>query len=219
MCPIRSVRRSWDAAEGSGWTNEAEEAFQKIKKKLSKLQALTIPKGGELLMMQKSETINSVLFVERDRVQTPVSYILEDDFPEAQSQAGLRTYDVSYIRRKEVEGQVVRKFPEQEEQVLRASSENDEGTSEKLRKKQAATARAWRLYLRRETNKEGSGESMDYEALLAGLIASADKGMKDLHVFVSSKELVDQVEGNRVPRTMEAIKFRKEVMDATAPFH
>ncbi|GKB01713.1 hypothetical protein Tco_0829757, partial [Tanacetum coccineum] len=51
MSPIRRARRSWETTEGSGWKDEAGEAFQKIKKKLSKLQALTLPKEGELLMI------------------------------------------------------------------------------------------------------------------------------------------------------------------------
>ncbi|GKC48181.1 hypothetical protein Tco_1065903 [Tanacetum coccineum] len=109
--------------------------------------------------------------------------VRKDDFSEAQSQAELRTYDISYIPRKEVEGQAVRNFPKQERQTPRASEENDKEASEKLQKEQAATLRAWRLYLGREASKE---------ALLAGLVAFAGKGMKDLHVFVSSKELVDQ---------------------------
>ncbi|GJR71585.1 hypothetical protein Tco_0083950 [Tanacetum coccineum] len=35
--------------------------------------------------------------------------------------------------------------------------------------------------------------NIDYKALLAGLVASAGKGMKYLHVFIDSKVLVDQV--------------------------
>ncbi|GJX32948.1 putative reverse transcriptase domain-containing protein [Tanacetum coccineum] len=50
-------------------------------------------------------------------------------------------------------------------------------------------------------------------------VASVGRGMKDLHVFVDSKFLVDQVEGNRVPRTEGAKRYREEIMDATAPFH
>ncbi|GKG58540.1 reverse transcriptase domain-containing protein, partial [Tanacetum coccineum] len=51
--------------------------------------------------------------------------------------------------------------------------------------------------------------SMDLEALLAGLVASADKGMKDLDVFVDSKILVDQVERSRTPTTEEIKKTEK----------
>ncbi|GKE55950.1 reverse transcriptase domain-containing protein [Tanacetum coccineum] len=68
-------------------------------------------------------------------------------------------------------------------------------------------------------NLHASEEDMDYEALLAGLIASTRRGMKDLHVFVDSRLLVDQAEGNRIPRTEGAIRYMEEIMDATAPFH
>ncbi|GJU86531.1 reverse transcriptase domain-containing protein [Tanacetum coccineum] len=106
------------------------------------------------------------------------------------------------------------------------------------------TPRAWRLYVGRESNKEGSGvgivmvnpeekeyshvirlnfyaseDDMNYEALLAGLVAFAKRGMKGILVFVGSKFLVDQVEGNRVSRTERARRYRKEIMDVTAPFH
>nr|GEY37996.1 hypothetical protein [Tanacetum cinerariifolium] len=85
-----------------------------------------------------------------------------------------------------------------------------------------------RLYMGRETGKEGSGvgmildspegkvysyaihlnfyaskDNMDYETMLVGLVTSAGRGIKDLHVFVDSKMLVDQVEGSRIPRTKE----------------
>ncbi|GJY20662.1 reverse transcriptase domain-containing protein [Tanacetum coccineum] len=93
---------------------------------------------------------------------------------------------------------------------------------------QVLTPRSWRLYMGRETGKEGSKvgmildspegkvysyvirlnfhaseDIMDYEALLARLFASVERGMKDLHVFAESKMLVDQAEGNRTPRTEE----------------
>ncbi|GKB07815.1 reverse transcriptase domain-containing protein [Tanacetum coccineum] len=68
-------------------------------------------------------------------------------------------------------------------------------------------------------NFYASEDDMDYEALLAGLVAFAKSGMKDLPVFIGSKFLVDQVRWNRVPRTERARRYRKEIMDATAPFH
>ncbi|GKC14995.1 reverse transcriptase domain-containing protein, partial [Tanacetum coccineum] len=60
---------------------------------------------------------------------------------------------------------------------------------------------------------------MDYEALLARLIALANRGMMDLHVFIDSRMLVDHVEGSRIPRTKEARKYMEEILDVTAPFH
>ncbi|GJY29771.1 reverse transcriptase domain-containing protein [Tanacetum coccineum] len=68
-------------------------------------------------------------------------------------------------------------------------------------------------------NFDAPDHSMDYEALLAGLVASAGKHMKDLYVFVDSQILVDQVEGSRTPTTEETKKYKEEIMDATTPFH
>nr|GEU62833.1 reverse transcriptase domain-containing protein [Tanacetum cinerariifolium] len=49
--PINKVCMRMDAAADSGWTNEAEEDFQRIKIELNKLQTLAIPKEGEKLML------------------------------------------------------------------------------------------------------------------------------------------------------------------------
>nr|GEZ21678.1 hypothetical protein [Tanacetum cinerariifolium] len=122
--------------------------------------------------------------------------------------AKLRTYHISYVQRKEAEGEVVQKFFEREEQVPHILDKNKEGASgsrEKPQKELVPTPKAWRF--------------IDYKALLARLIASARRGIKDLHVFVGSKLLVDQVEGSRIPKTKEAKKYREDVIDATAPFH
>ncbi|GJX68091.1 reverse transcriptase domain-containing protein [Tanacetum coccineum] len=48
---------------------------------------------------------------------------------------------------------------------------------------------------------KASNHGMDCEALLAGLAASANQGMKELHVFIDSLTLVAQVEGNHTPAT------------------
>nr|GFB26401.1 hypothetical protein [Tanacetum cinerariifolium] len=68
-------------------------------------------------------------------------------------------------------------------------------------------------------NFHASKDDMDYEALLAGLVAFAERGMKDLHVLVDSRFLVDQVKGNRVPRTKGVKRYREEIMDVTALFY
>ncbi|GJY34102.1 reverse transcriptase domain-containing protein [Tanacetum coccineum] len=161
--------------------------------------------------------------------------------------AELRTYDISFVRKKEVEGPVMKRFCRQGEQVLVVPDANGAETSElgvKLQAELTLTPRAWRLYLSRETIKEGSGvrmilinldaktcsyaiclnfdapkHIMNYEALLAGSVASTGKGMKDLHVFVDSQILVDKVEGNRILATEQEKRYKEEVMDATTPFH
>ncbi|GKB28297.1 hypothetical protein Tco_0867698 [Tanacetum coccineum] len=76
--PIRKVRMRFEISEGYGWTNKAKEALQRIKMKLNKLQTLTIPKEGDVMMLclrQRSETISSMLLVEREGIQIHVSYV------------------------------------------------------------------------------------------------------------------------------------------------
>ncbi|GKB49127.1 reverse transcriptase domain-containing protein [Tanacetum coccineum] len=141
----------------------------------------------------------------------------------------IRTYDISYVQRMEVEGSVIRKFLGQGEQVEKIPNANEEGTlnlSKKLHTKSTPKPRAWRLYLGKEAIEEGSGigiilvspkekmysyvirlkfkasnYAMDCKALLAGLAVSANQGMKDFHVFIDSLTLVVQVEGNHTPTT------------------
>ncbi|GJV01750.1 reverse transcriptase domain-containing protein [Tanacetum coccineum] len=50
---------------------------------------------------------------------------------------------------------------------------------------------------------KASNYTMDYEALLAGLAASANQGMKDLHVFIDSLTLVAQVLNHTSPKNLE----------------
>ncbi|GJR37620.1 reverse transcriptase domain-containing protein [Tanacetum coccineum] len=116
--------------------------------------------------------------------------------------------------------------------------------NKKLQAKLTPTPKAWRLYLGKEAIKEGSGvgiilvspeekmhsyairlkfnasdHARDCEALLAGLIASVSKGMKDLYVFMDSLTLVAQIEGNHTPATTHERKYKEEIMMATDPFH
>ncbi|GJZ28469.1 hypothetical protein Tco_0573116 [Tanacetum coccineum] len=96
--------------------------------------------------------------------------------------AEIRTYDISYIPRKEAEGLVMKKFFGQGEQVEGTPNANEGGTftlSKKLQVKSTPTPRAWRLYVGKETIEEG-------------LAACINQGMKDLHVFIDSLTLVAQ---------------------------
>ncbi|GKA78853.1 reverse transcriptase domain-containing protein [Tanacetum coccineum] len=135
------------------------------------------------------------------------------------------------LSKKEAEGQVVKKFFGQGEQVEETPDANNEGIfdlSKGFQENSTPTTRSWRLYLGRETIKEGSGvgiilispeenmysyvirlkfkasnHAMDYEALLAGLAASANQGIKDLHVFIDSLTLVTQVPNHTSPKNLE----------------
>ncbi|GKD79420.1 reverse transcriptase domain-containing protein [Tanacetum coccineum] len=132
---------------------------------------------------------------------------------------------------------VVKKFFGQGEQAERTPYANEGGTltlSKKLQVKSTPVPRAWWLYLGKDTIEEGSGVGiilvspekkmhsyairlkfnasnhvMDCEALLAGLAASANQDMKDLHVFIDSLTLVAQVEGNHTPVTEHERKYKE----------
>ncbi|GJW29453.1 reverse transcriptase domain-containing protein [Tanacetum coccineum] len=161
--------------------------------------------------------------------------------------AEVQTYDISYTQRKEAKGSIVKKFLGQGEQIQETPDENEGETfnlSKKLQAKSTPTLRAWRLYLGKETIEEGSGmgiilvspnekmhshaihlkfnasdHAIDCEAVLAGLATSVSKGMKDLHVFMDSPKLVAQTEGNHTPATEQEKRYKKEIMEATTPFH
>nr|GEV13722.1 hypothetical protein [Tanacetum cinerariifolium] len=153
--------------------------------------------------------------------------------------AKVRTYDISYIQRKEAKGSVVKKFFSQGEQVQETPDANEGGTinlSKKLQAKSSPTPRVWRLYLRKETIKEVSPDenmhsyaihlkfnSSDYiidcETLLAALATSVSKGMKDLHVFMDSPKLIAQTKGNHMPATKQERKYKKEIIEATTSFY
>nr|GFC60814.1 hypothetical protein [Tanacetum cinerariifolium] len=61
-------------------------------------------------------------------------------------------------------------------------------------------------------NFHASKDDMDYEALLAGLVAFAERGMKDLDVLVDSRFLVDQVKGNRITYLPKALNPKAEAL-------
>ncbi|GJS24517.1 reverse transcriptase domain-containing protein [Tanacetum coccineum] len=152
-----------------------------------------------------------------------------------------------FITAEEAEGSVVKKFFGQGEQVQETPDVNEGGMinlSNKLQAKSTPTPRAYRLYLGKETIKEGSAvgiilvsldekmhshvirlkfnasdHAIDCETLLAGQAASVSKGMKDLHVFMDSPKLIAQTEGKDMPATEQERKYKKEIMEATTPFH
>ncbi|GJT18572.1 hypothetical protein Tco_0877278 [Tanacetum coccineum] len=140
----------------------------------------------------------------------------------------LKTYYISYLPKEKAEGQVAEKFLVKKEQVSKVSKKGDNeafGTKEGPSEELVPGPKSWRLYIGREASKEGFGvglilidpeekeyshavglnfhaskDDMDYEALLVGLVFAVGSQMKDLHVFVNLKLLVDQVEGNIKPR-------------------
>ncbi|GKD59789.1 reverse transcriptase domain-containing protein, partial [Tanacetum coccineum] len=142
---------------------------------------------------------------------------------------------------------MVKKFLGQREHRLGTSWASKEETipvGKELEPNLNLTPKAWRLYIGKEAVEEGSGigmilvspdemirsyaislifktskHSRDCEALLAGLVASAGQGIKDLHVFIDSPTLTAQMEGSYAPTMRQERKYNEEIMDVTAPFH
>nr|GEX41172.1 hypothetical protein [Tanacetum cinerariifolium] len=136
-----------------------------------------IPKGWYL--SYEKPTSRALHLLSLDRVLTlrflkQCSYMISDE-----------------LSPKEAEGSVVKKFFGQGEQVQETPDANKGeafNLSKKLQEKSTKTPRAWRLYLGKETIKEG-------------LAAYVSKGMKDLHVLMDLPKLVAQIEGNHTPVT------------------
>nr|GEW95659.1 hypothetical protein [Tanacetum cinerariifolium] len=102
------------------------------------------------------------------------------------------------LHRKEAEGSVVKKSFSQGEQVQETPDANEGeafNLSKKLQAKSTPTPRAWRLYPGKEMIEQ------------------------EFHVFMDSPKLVAQIEGNHTPGTEQEKRYKKEIMDANAPFH
>ncbi|GJW43735.1 hypothetical protein Tco_0072534, partial [Tanacetum coccineum] len=136
--PLRKARTRMETTKEAGWTNEVEEALRRIKRKLGKLQTLAIPKEGETLINHKVKVVTD----------GPIEEILKLSGKEgrlAKWAAEIRTYDISYILRKEAEGLVMKKFFGQGEQIEGTLDANEGGTftlSKKLQVKSTSTPRA-----------------------------------------------------------------------------
>ncbi|GJZ80869.1 gag-pol polyprotein [Tanacetum coccineum] len=240
--PLREAQTRMEIAKEAKWTNEdGDNKFcttdKRIKRKLGKLQTLArylFPIKHKVKVVTDGP-IEEILKLSRKKEQL------------AKWAVEIRIYDISYIPRKEAEGLVMKKFFGQGEQVEGTPDANEGGTftlSKKHQAKSTPIPRAWRLYVGKERIEEGLGVGiilvspeekmhlyvihlkfyasnhvMDYEALLAGLAASTNQGMKYLHIFIDSLTLVAQVEGSHTLVTKQERKYKEEILDATAPFH
>ncbi|GJW39173.1 reverse transcriptase domain-containing protein [Tanacetum coccineum] len=106
------------------WSQEAEEAFQKLKLHFQSLPALTVPIPGETLTLYlgaSHETVSSVLMAEWEGIQRPIYFVSKaqsDKYylrPEnsgrlAKLAIELGEHDISYKLRSTVKGQVIADF-------------------------------------------------------------------------------------------------------------
>ncbi|GKC73395.1 reverse transcriptase domain-containing protein [Tanacetum coccineum] len=260
--PIRKVQMKLEAEEGS------DETISSLL--LMEREGIQIPisyvsrplQGMEVSYTSMEKTIQALIHTERSlrtifrkhkiKVITkgPMEEILklsEGRGRLAKWATEIRTYDISYVSRKDPEGPLVKKSLGQGEHGLGTSGASREETilvGKELEPNLTPKPKACRLYIGKDAVEEGSGigmilvspdetippyairlnfkaseHSRDCEALLAGLVASAGQGIKDLHVFIDSPTLAAQMEGSYAPAMRQERKYKEEIMDATAPFH
>ncbi|GJS02643.1 hypothetical protein Tco_0319151 [Tanacetum coccineum] len=221
--PLREARTRMETTKGPGWTNKAEEAVQRINRKLGKLPTLAILKEGsdlirplqgmeicytptEKRVQAQIHTARSLITVFRKHKVKVVTDGPKEETLKLSGREGrlgkwateIRTYDISYVQRKEVEGPVIRKFFGKE-----AIEEVSGIEIIMVSPKEKMYSYAIRLKFK------ASSYAMDCEALLARLAAFANQGMKDLHVFIDSLTLVGQVEDNHMPATEHERMYKK----------
>ncbi|GKD48140.1 hypothetical protein Tco_1277116 [Tanacetum coccineum] len=108
----------------------------------------------------------------------PHGKILKNNFPDIQSQRGNRCPYGRDTKMREAKGKIVKKFFGKGEQVLQAPELNKEGSDVGMilvdpKGKEYSHDVCLNFY--------ASEDNMDYEALLAGLVAFAGRNMKDIH--------------------------------------
>nr|GEY24396.1 hypothetical protein [Tanacetum cinerariifolium] len=221
--PIRKAQIRLETVKESGWTNKAEKALRRIKRKVGKLQTLAVPKEGEDLMLcpqQRKETISSVLLTTRSlreifrkhKVKVVIDGPMEEMLQLSKKEGQLAKWAIE-IRTYEILSSQERRLKDQlymgKETIKEGSCMGIILVSPKER------MHSYAIRLKFNT----SDHAIDCKALLVGLAVSVCKGMKDLHIFIDLPRLVAQIEGNHMPATKQEKKYKKEIMDATTPFH
>ncbi|GKB78130.1 reverse transcriptase domain-containing protein [Tanacetum coccineum] len=215
--PINKVHMRMDVAAGFGWTNKDEEAFQMIKRKLNKLKGrspntcllckTTATRNGDMLHPygKHGASFNSYNKIHEDNLQQTQGSSYNRWTNGGNNEAlkkgntirkiGCKIQTYGFFVHTKKGGQRI-----SSEDILsrtrRAVQENTTSPDEKMH------SYAIRLKF------NASDHAMDCEALLAGLVAYVNKGMKDLHVFIDSLTLVAQIEGNHTPAMEQERKYK-----------
>ncbi|GJR91886.1 hypothetical protein Tco_0215897 [Tanacetum coccineum] len=184
--PICEARKRMESTKESGWTNETEEALRRIKMKLSKLQTLKGRNPDDCFLYKPTAARNgNMLHPNRKKVQALIhtTRSLREIF---------RKYKVK----------VVTDGPMEETLKLAARERRLGKWATEIRTYDISPEEKMYSYAIRLKFK-ASNHAMDCEVLLAGLVASANQGMKDLHVFIDSLTLVAQVPNHTSPKKLK----------------
>ncbi|GKC77386.1 reverse transcriptase domain-containing protein [Tanacetum coccineum] len=180
--PLREARTRMETAKGPGWTNEAEEAFQKIKRKLGKLPT----EGTQIPVSYVSRPLQGM-----EICYTPI---------EKRVQALIHTARSLRIVFRKHKVKVVTDGPMEETLKLSGREGRLGKWATEIRKEAIEEGSGIGIILVSPEEKmysyvirlkfKASNYAMGCEALLAGLAASASQGIKDLYVFIDSLTLV-----------------------------
>nr|GEX78391.1 hypothetical protein [Tanacetum cinerariifolium]GEX78392.1 hypothetical protein [Tanacetum cinerariifolium] len=172
--PIREARIKMEKAKEPGWTNEAEEDLKDQKetklvanighpKRRRRSNAMsTIKKRDNKIYVTGRKGRNPdtcFLFFRKHKVKVVTDGPMEETLKVTEREGRLgkwaseiRTYDISYIQRKDTKGPIVKKFFGKGEQVDETPDANKGGIfylSKGFQAKSSPTTRVWRLYLGR----------------------------------------------------------------------
>ncbi|GJU64867.1 reverse transcriptase domain-containing protein [Tanacetum coccineum] len=195
----------------------------------------------------KSETINAVLFTKIDDLQVSIHYVrrpLQEMEILKCLKKCFRTHGVRVVTDDPIE-QILRN-PVEKEQESRAPKKDVDRTSGTMKvswEHLDPGPRAWILYICSEAKEEGYGvglllldpeekeyyyvprlnfraseTDMKYEALLTGLDVVFERQIKDLHVFVDSKLMIDQVKGHKEAKKGKTKRYRGGGYECNNPF-
>ncbi|GJS67179.1 reverse transcriptase domain-containing protein [Tanacetum coccineum] len=214
-----------------GIEEEAEEAFQAMKKLIAKLLTLTAPKKEEELIVKQL----------------------------AKWGVELEDYSIKYAPRSEIKGQVLADFLAEtmvEDSPAQAKTggqddtltkgekpEEQEATKTKAPANLKAKTNIWKLYTNEASNDYESGAGLilidlegseysyalrlnfansnndtKYEALLAGLRIATKIKVEKMHAFVDSKLVANQVEGSYEAKGEKTKKYKENALEIIRSF-
>ncbi|GJY23089.1 reverse transcriptase domain-containing protein, partial [Tanacetum coccineum] len=223
------------------WTQEAEEAFQQMKKLITDLPTLTPPREKETLyayLAVSAEAVSAVLLTDRKGMQYTVQYVsmtlneAERNYDPMEKLAlslihmtkrlrrklakyvvKLGAYNITFMPRNAVKGQVLADF----------LSEAPEGEKEEILKGSGAglvligPSGIKYTYALRLTFPSTNNEA-EYEALLAGLRIARQMNISNIEVKVDSKLVASQINESYEASKDNMIKYLAKAKEYASGF-
>ncbi|GJS78590.1 reverse transcriptase domain-containing protein [Tanacetum coccineum] len=197
------------------WTEAAEAAFLEMKKLVSELPTLATPKKGETLMMYlaaSNKAVSTVLLTKRDGRQMPIHYVsrslqgVETNYALIEKLALALVHAARRLRRY-FQAHLIKVITDSPtEQVL-----NNLGASGRLAKWAIELGAYGITYVPRVAIK---GQVLAEFLVDTPTKINATPEVKDIHAFVDSKLVANQVEGSYEAKGERMIKYQERKADA-----